>query len=847
MHNVTQRLPLAMTRGAQSGTSNLTQRLPAAMTKGGKIGSVILIALELRFCRFTFLKLKTLDDMTTQQKPEIIKEIEKVLGKSLIQSPFEGQLDPLRGLVAIQKDAPQKYLLDAEGRLIGLNLSSSGLDNGKWGKIVALLEGDEVKLQALNLSENKLAGFLIPNSFEALKILDLSENKITTVSFRSNGLKALREIYLHDNPLISPPPDVVKLGMHEILKWIRAENKRPVLEAKVMFIGDSNFGKTHLIEMLKHNKITREIKTTHRIERERLADAPSPEGPIRLNVWDLGGQQFMRSTHQFFFTERTLYVLVTVARRERKDLKHWLELVRKIGKDAPVLVVINKTDLDDHDIDRGPLKRDYPNIVGFVKTAIYDNEKSGIVALDTIQSLRDKICKIVVDKEKMPSVFVEQRPEWFTVKSELECMDEEYISFESYQKMKHIEDLSEEEQVINLKQLASLGTVVSFVEDPRLMHTHVINPKWITDGVYSLINDKKVKDDCKGEFSFKDFKRLLDPKRYPSSKYSFLVDLMENFKLCYPVKKTKDVFLLPDLFDDIEPTDVWPEDIDSMEFRLNYGSYPPDLFITQFIVERYEDIIDEKRWRSGVVIGEGKCNAIVRRSFKDEHIEIEVIGPENMRRGYLHILLDVFRVLHKPFEKLKVKREVPYKGLWLNYDHLLTYESNKQPYFHPELEEIIDVSKILHGYGRPNEPDSKFPDREYFDKKFNEMQSGINSIFNMIDVEFRADLETVLGKLDELKVSEDKAEGLLNNIEELMKGIPEEEALKVEWQGKKSQIEALKVDYKGKLELTIPFIPGILSYKTEISTDFNGSIRKKLKSAWSDLITGIAFVENDKI
>ncbi|MGX9727284.1 MAG: ADP-ribosylation factor-like protein [Candidatus Electronema sp. VV] len=82
-----------------------------------------------------------------------------------------------------------------------------------------------------------------------------------------------------------------------------------------------------------------------------------PEGKIRLNVWDLGGQQFMRSTHQLFFTERTLYVLVTTARRERRELNHWLKLVHELAADAPVLVVINKIDLDDHDIDREPLRR----------------------------------------------------------------------------------------------------------------------------------------------------------------------------------------------------------------------------------------------------------------------------------------------------------------------------------------------------------------------------------------------------------------------------------------------------------------------------------------------------------
>ncbi|MBK8428663.1 MAG: hypothetical protein IPL27_23135 [Lewinellaceae bacterium] len=221
--------------------------------------------------------------------------------------------------------------------------------------------------------------------------------------------------------------------------------------------------------------------------------------------------------------------------------------------------------------------------------------------------------------------------------------------------------------------------------------------------MYTIINDAEVKDVRRGEFSFTDLKRLLPIERYPSDKYAFLVELMMKFKLCYPVRGRKDTFLLPDLFSDIEPADVWPKTNKGLKFRFNYGSFPPDLFMAQFAVERYADIVDEKRWRSGVVVSGGRCTAIVRRSFSNEMIEIEVIGPEKQRRGYLHELLGVFRELHRPFENLKVIREIPFEEVWLNYDHLLIYEEQKQPYFHPELDKEIPVSEVLDGYVQADE------------------------------------------------------------------------------------------------------------------------------------------------
>ncbi len=625
------------------------------------------------------------------QKPKIIRQIEQLWGEDFTLHPAPTFPTLLEGVMAFREDQP-KYALDEQGRLIGLNLAATGLDDECWREIVNLLEEHAVQLQVLNLCDNQLKNFVPPPGITALTALDLE-----------------------DNPLISPPPDVVKQGNAAVLKWLKDENKHPVLEAKVMFIGDSNYGKTHLIEMLRHKRIRRQnITTTHGIERSRIQDAEAAEGPIRLNVWDLGGQQFMRSTHQLFFTERTLYVLVTVARRERRELNHWLKLVHELGADTPVLVVINKIDQDDHDIDREPLQRDYPNIKGFVRTAVFDSTADspvrGIVALDTINKLETEIHNIVSDRKLMPSVFVKQRREWFTVKKELEAMKEDYISYEDYQRRPHIKDLPAEEQEQTLKQLASLGTVVSFIDDDRLKDTHVINPQWLLDGIYCFINDHEIKEERRGEFSFADFRRLLDSRRYPAIKYLFLINLMQKFRLCYPLRCREDTWLLPDLFADIEPPDVWPKNADAMRFRLNYKNFPPDLFITQFIVERYGDIVDEKRWRSGVVVKDkiSDCPAIVRRSFRHDHIEIEVAGNEKRRRSSLHLLLDTFSKLHQPYDELEIQREIPYKNVWLNYDHLLKLEQHDKPYFHPDLEEDILVSEVLDGYGRPGREHTEY-------------------------------------------------------------------------------------------------------------------------------------------
>ncbi|MFN0035586.1 MAG: COR domain-containing protein [Saprospiraceae bacterium] len=753
--------------------------------------------------------------------PELVQQIEAILDpkrKLKLRLAPDHDATPSGALPPVMRvlDKQPQYALDSAGNITGLNLASTGLTDKKWQDILDLLPGSGAHLTALHLGENGLTAFPFPegDGLRKLERLNLAENKLKEFLL-PKGMDGLTDLELEENPLESPPPDVVALGKAEILKWLRDEGKKPVREAKVMFIGDSNYGKTHLIEMLLHKAITRKIDTTHGIERCQMEDAPSDQGPIRLNVWDLGGQQFMRSTHQFFFTERTLYVLVTVARRERKDLNHWLQLVHEIGGDAPVLVVINKTDGDEHDIDREPLQREYPNIKGFVRTAVFDNSEKGVVALDTIQELQSKIHKIVADKKEMPSVFVEQRPEWFTVKEELEKMKGDYISYEKYCQLEHIKSLPDDEKRLNLKQLASLGTVVSFVDDPRLDHTHVINPQWIMDGVYNLINDAEVKDKRRGEFSFADLKRLLPIDRYPSDKYSFLVELMEKFKLCYPLRTHKNTFLLPDLFSDIEPAGVWPEQNKGLQLRFNYDSFPPALFMAQFIVERYADIVDEKRWRNGVVVRHGRCEAIVRHTISKEHIEIEVIGPEKQRRGYLHELLGVFRELHRPFENLEVAREIPFENVWLNYDDLLTLEADEKPYYHPKLKKDIPVSEVLDGYARPEEKDKQGDQLDRIERKLGAVAEDTAYLKKLgIDQ---------LGLLQKLSDDDPARETLFANIQkgldELSLKLPANDPIL-------SEAKKFKTEPEVKQKIKLAFHLLFLTLETEINWDMKEVFRQ---------------------
>ncbi|MCH9659743.1 MAG: leucine-rich repeat domain-containing protein, partial [Bacteroidetes bacterium] len=649
-------------------------------------------------------------DENYQEALKLIQEARKKnstdLDLSELQLPeFPKEILDLTNLTHLDLDRNQLTILpEAIGKLTKLKQ----LDlEGNQLTILPEAIGELTNLTYLNLYDNQLT--ILPEAIQELTNLihlDLFDNQLTTLPEAIEKLTKIKQLDIRNN-CFQVGAEVYELSpkeqIKEILKWQRAQQAgtlQSIHEAKVIFIGESNYGKTHLIELLRKGEINREIKTTHGIERSQV-NVPYKDKDIRLNIWDLGGQEFMRSTHQFFFSERTLYILVTLARRERNELNHWLKLANQLGNKAPVLVVINKIDIDPHDLDRKSLERDYPNIVGFVRTCINDCDDSK--AVDTLALLKKKIATIVSDKNLMPGVFEERSPEWFTVKKELEKLEEkgsDFITYQEYENLEFIKELPEEERKSNLKLLSIIGAVVSFVDDPRLIDTNVINPQWIMDGVYTIINDPKVKDEAKGRLHIKNLERILPKNRFPKERHNYLLELMKKFDLCYAAKDQRDIYFIPDLFEDIEPDFEW-HGHNSMHFRYNYDDFSPDVFMTRFIVEMHQDIVDEKRWRSGVFISNGSCQAKVYQTYRKNYIHIEVIGSKGEGRSYLYAIRETFRKLHKPFPQMQIKQEVLYKDHWLDYLQLIKLEDKNKPWYHVELDEDLPVTDVLNGYSTP--------------------------------------------------------------------------------------------------------------------------------------------------
>ena len=119
-----------------------------------------------------------------------------------------------------------------------------------------------------------------------------------------------------------------------------------------------------------------------------------------------------------------------------------------------------------------------------------------------LKALKEELTKVKHLEIKWPK-------SWFNVKSKLEKIcpncssnieDEsacEYCNFIEYKEYKKICDeegiKSESEQNTLVDFLHDLGVILHFRDIP-LLNTHVLEPEWVTNAVYKIVNSKEIAD-----------------------------------------------------------------------------------------------------------------------------------------------------------------------------------------------------------------------------------------------------------------------------------------------------------------------------------------------------------------
>ncbi len=597
--------------------------------------------------------------------------------------------------------------------------------------------GSLTALQRLSLGQNQLTT-LPPEigSLTALELLYLYKNQLTTVPPVIGSLAALKELYLYKNQLTTLPPEIVQLTrlerlyLHgnpdlgipaevlgrewhegtgnvklprEILEYYfaleeskRAGTTKSLNEAKVLFLGEPESGKSSLIHALTAGFPTPHFEQTDGIARETL-NLKTKDGKavkrggeqFRLNLWDFGGQEIYKATHTFFLTKRAVYVIVTTARKDTRvdeDLEEWLETARTFGSGAPVWIVINK---HDENPTGGPdedalIRKYHPMMRGFIRTQCQHARKGpdkGKGAGLGIQQLRDVL---LAEAWAIPEARQEMSKASLALKARLEKMKTPTLTVDQYRAM--CSELGVESETLQNSLLDlwdKLGTVRYFPEHeddaPSMQETAILNPEWITEAVYKVIGNETLKK-RHGLVKPADIHRILQDMKNPAGSDELIINVMRRFSHLYDSDDGR--MFIPLLLEDREPKLDWP--MDSLRFVYEYPVLPAGL-IPSFIarMHRFHDKAVTP-WRKGCVLTVQGCRVRVLGDKKLRQVQISVIdGQGSQRRDALDQVRFKFEELHAGMTGMDSLRElIPVPGHpnapMLSYRFLRTMEDAEQ-------------------------------------------------------------------------------------------------------------------------------------------------------------------------
>ena len=627
-------------------------------------------------------------------------------------SKLPPEIGALRSLTSLNLSFNQLTQLPAEVTQLS-NLTSLNLSDNQLTQLPAEV-AQLSNLTSLSLNDNQLTHLPAEiTQLSNLRWLDLSNNQLIQLPDVVGKLSNLRWLDLRDNPL-PIPPEILEQGYNPTTifnfytEYLTGQ-KKPLNEAKLLIVGQGSVGKTSLVNRLLHDKFN-----PHENKTEGISIQPWRVGDIQLNVWDFGGQEIMHATHQFFLTKRSLYLLVLDTRQADAEnrLEYWLKIIQSFGSNSPVIVVGNKVDQQALDLDQRGLQSKYPSIKAFVETSC----QSGQGINDLKAAITEQINQLEHIKDELPL-------SWFDLKTQLEEMERDYMPYPEYMQLCQEKGINEQSQQTLIGFLHDLGVVLNFRDDPRLEDTNILNPVWVTNGVYQILNDNALMTDHKGILERSMLDRILSSERYPRNKQLFIIDMMRKFELCFDLVPDKQ-FLIPDLLSKEEPdTGQWN---DVLAFQYHYNVLPGSI-ISRFIVRSHTLLSRKTYWRSGAVLAHEGSRALVKADREDKKIFIWVSGSEGTRRQLLGIIRSNFAHIHSTITGIEVAGKVPLPDrpdVVLDYQNLLVCEAAGEiELFIPEVRGRVNVKQLLEGVGRMR----SHPER---DRDTDTAKPRIQNIFN---------------------------------------------------------------------------------------------------------------------
>jgi GTPase SAR1 family protein len=467
-------------------------------------------------------------------------------------------------------------------------------------------------LKYLKINQNQLERINLPPALESLAICHNNLTHIPEIP------KKLTELYLYGNAIEDIQPDI--LGENENTNCLRAirnykaELKRrsePNQIVKLVIVGNSNVGKSSLLRALKGLPHDPFIKSTHAIQLDEI-ELTDEQKPVRLHVWDLGGQEIYYGTHRIFIKSPAIQLVIFDVETEDKatspdrfkeseDIRNlkvpfYVSRIEELSPQSKILIVENKsTDIG------SPFSSEngYPLLKVNAQDRLYTHTLKALI--------RDIAIQMPIYDYPVPYY-------WERVRAFLRQNKPKRITKERFYEICRLEQVLEDGYDDLLEHLHNTGSLYYREE---LGNDIIVDLIWALEAIYKVFDRRSTFYDemrtqlngkCVANTLFDDFDKT-DSIYTIEEKWMFL-KFMHSCGLCFPLKSNPSDpetrythYVFPEFLTSTKPHNVklWLKGIHKVVYQKQFDFlpyYPLHTFISKFGAKTYYDYF----WRSGILI-----------------------------------------------------------------------------------------------------------------------------------------------------------------------------------------------------------------------------------------------------
>ncbi len=577
-------------------------------------------------------------------------------------------------------------------------------------------------LKRLHIQDNKLTKLPLELcKLTKLISLTLGNNQLTVLPPEVGYLTELKEfpygspgLELTGNPLTSPQPEIVDQGTKAIVTYCRQLLKGSERKwvSKLLIVGEGGVGKTSLLRALNGQPFDKQESTTRGIAIGSLSLSHPSEADVtmQLNTWDFGGQEIYHATHQFFLTNRSLFLLAWNARLgwEQGKLIYWLKTIRANAPDSPILLVATHIDERDADLPLSDLQQQFPEIIG--QWEISNQAGTGIEALR--QAITNAAAQLPLMGERWPTT-------WLNFANALRNSQMRHTTPQKFWGVMNKHKVAPTSQRVLATWLHELGEILFFQDNDELNDLVIFKPQWVTEHISKVLEAEEVTQ-RNGIFTRACMEQLWRDLDAPMRDH--FLRLMERFDLSYRTLENKDISLIverlpfePPNYESLWQSKQQEPNCKEIIMKFQLSEVLPGI-PTWFIARQHRFTIEEGErrgihWRTGVLFQDREQThlalAKIGRDDKTnaEYLQLTVRGA--MPHSFFDLLKEGIELTLRRYPGLQITRLIPcpdpnHENCLHEFDYAnlvkrLEREQPKESIECPSCLENISVTKLLFG------------------------------------------------------------------------------------------------------------------------------------------------------